>query len=132
MHEARRSAQPHALHGAFALWKAGARNRSLLSLSPGTIWTDVGTATDCAHACLRARAASTWWYRWIKKLQNIARPSLERDRKIFLDDLAESASKAMSSGDSKQGYAIARALGAPKVAGNSSLRRKDGTLTQSP
>ncbi|CAK0907837.1 unnamed protein product [Prorocentrum cordatum] len=133
MHEVRRGAFPAAVRGAFRVWQAAymkARARPPPSVK-FTMWVVVGDALDNITICNEARSRAAAWCRWIRRLQNWARPSFAADRAAFLQALAGKAQHAMLTSDMRTGYAVARALGAKKSAPTSSVRRKDGALTTS-
>ena len=115
---------------AFWLWRANTTR----SFQPGGSYVSKLFAVDRvmeefnnAEVC-RSKCAAH--FRQIKLLQNMAAPSLSADREVFLNSLAFKAQSAMTSNDSRTGYAISRALGAARVAHAGSVKRKDGTITQ--
>lgn len=67
----------------------------------------------------------------IYALQKAFRLLLREDRTKFLDQMAGDASVAMENDDSRQGYAIVRALGSKAVKHNPCLYKKDGSMTTS-
>ena len=61
----------------------------------------------------------------------MASPSLEADRKDFLDNTAFRLECAMEDNDHRTAYGLARALGAKKTGVNTTVRKLDGELTTS-
>ena len=95
-------------------------------------WVAYGSALDAANgygARLKAEAAA---YATIFKLQSEARPSLEADRKVYLDSIALRAEAAAQRGDSHTVYSIVKSLAGAKVQHNPMVKRRDGSLTESP
>ena len=74
--------------------------------------------------CERLRRGMVLWYRAVRWLQNVARPSLGEDRTCFLDGLAMQSEAALNNADSRTAYSTARALGA-KTAPNTTLKKRE-------
>jgi len=126
MHAFREAIVAPALRGAWALWKIA----TLQSVPWPQRREDMESVAKTAIAeCDIYRRGCARWFRQIRLLQNAARPTLEDDRRNFLDTIAMRANDALLDGDPKTGFALTKALGAAKSAPNTTLLKKDGSLT---
>ena len=96
------------------------------------MWVAYGSALDAANTCAALLKAEANAYAAIFVLQAEARPSLEADRKVYLDSLALKADRTANSHDSRSAYAIVKSLAGAAVQYNPMVRRLDGSLTESP
>eukprot|EP00973_Karenia_brevis_P071815 9980022-Karenia_brevis.AAC.1 len=62
----------------------------------------------------RAVGWSAFWFRWVKRLQRLASPSLMLDRQAFLDNVAARTQHSMQMHDHRTAYTLAQGLGAPR------------------
>ena len=108
-HEARLSRKPLAKRGAFRLWQAATLSDQHLNDLGMTRWIVIGDAQDAEAAARNATASCALWFRYIRFLQNLARPSLTEDRNAFLDNAAAKTQDAAQRNDFRTSYAMARA-----------------------
>ena len=72
----------------------------------------------------------SWLAAGILNVQKAVRPMIEEDRRVYLDNLARSASSALDSNDTGQAHAVVRMLSGRAARPCQNIRRPDGTLTE--
>ena len=95
-------------------------------------WTEYGSALDAANQsawCAKHEAAA---YASIFRLQKEAQPSLEADRRAYLDSLAMRAERAAELNNTRVAYAVVKSLSAASIQYNPMIKKLDGTLTECP
>ena len=99
LHKVLRQNPPVISRGAFMCWVAAASGCGRLASCNTFKWIAVGNAADSETEARRLTQLTAKWFRWIKTLQKLAAPSLEADRKDFLDDAAFRLECAMEDND---------------------------------
>ena len=89
-----------------------------------------GDVIDADRTVRELCRRESWLAACILNVQKAVRPMIEEDRRVYLDNLARSASSALDSNDTRQAHAVVRMLSGRAAKPCQNIRRPDGTRTE--